>query len=90
MPYDTIFKYNSIFGIRSDRDSVMEKNKNLVQLNDELRQRYIDMENQIMELKKELARQERKIEALTPLLCGKVGCLKRTKVDLEDGSEVEE
>ena len=43
-----------------------------------------------MELKKELARQERKIEALTPLLCGKVGCLKRTKVDLEDGSEVEE
>lgn len=73
--------------IRNDRDSVMEKNKDLVKLNDELRQRYVSMENQIMELKKELSRQEQKIEALTPLLCAKVGCLKRTKVDLHEDEE---
>lgn len=76
--------------IREDRNNVVEKNKQLVQLNDELRQRYVEMENQIIELRKELARQERKIEALTPLLCGKVGCLKRTKVDLHEESDAEE
>ena len=69
------------------QEVVMEKNKDLVKLNDELRQRYVSMENQIMELKKELARQEQKIEALTPLLCAKVGCLKRTKVDLHEEEE---
>lgn len=76
--------------IREDRNNIDEKNKKLAQLNDELRSRYVEMENQIIELKKHLAAQDRKIEALTPLLCGKVGCLKRTKVDLQENEEATE
>lgn len=76
--------------IREDRNSVIEKNKQLAQVNDELRLRYNSMEDQIIELKKELARQDRKIEALTPLLCGKVGCLKRVQVDIRDAEENDE
>lgn len=70
--------------IRKDRNEVVEKNKELVKINDELRQRYNSMEDQIIELKKELARQDRRIEALTPLLCGKVSCPKRVLVDVKD------
>ena len=76
--------------IRDDRNNVVEKNKELVKLNDELRQRYIEMENQIIELKKHLAMQDRKIAALTPLLCGKIGCTKRMEVNLQDNENNEE
>lgn len=88
---DTIEDLNGICNIiREDRNNVINENKTLTQLNDELRQRYIDMENQIMDLKKHLAVQDRKFSALVPLLCGKIGCPKRVDVNLQENENESE
>lgn len=67
--------------LRADRDQHREENARL-------REKYIDMEEQIMELKKIVARQGRKIEAITPFLCGVVGCVTRSKVEITEDIEV--
>ena len=67
--------------LRADRDQHREENARL-------REKYIDMEEQIMELKKIVARQGRKIEALTPFLCGVVGCLNRSKVEIMEDADI--
>lgn len=68
--------------IRNDRNHLREERDQQRAENDELRKRYIEMEEQIMELKKVVARQGRKIEALSPFLCGVVACTKRKKVEI--------
>lgn len=67
--------------LRADRDQHREENARL-------REKYIDMEEQIMELKKIVARQGRKIEALMPFLCGVVGCLNRSKVEIMEDADI--
>ena len=41
-------------------------------------------------MRKAIARQGRKIEALSPFLCGVVGCINRTKVELKEETYEEE
>lgn len=72
--------------IRNDRNHFREERDKQREENDELRKRYIEMEEQIMELKKIVARQGRKIEALSPFLCGIVACMNRKKVDIASES----
>lgn len=52
--------------------------------NSEMREKYKAYDDEILEMKKQLARQERKIEAITPFLCSVVGCLNRRKVNLTE------
>lgn len=74
--------------IRKDRHQLREDRNQLRDDNARLREKYIDMEEQIMELKKIVARQGRKIEAITPFLCGVVGCMTRSKVEIMEDAEV--
>jgi len=55
--------------------------------NSEMREKYKAYDDEILQLKKQLARQDRKIEAITPFLCSVVGCLNRKKVNLAENSD---
>ena len=52
--------------------------------NSEMREKYKVYDKEIIELKRQIARQGRKIEIITPFLCGVVGCLNRKKVNLAE------
>lgn len=54
----------------------------LKQENAEMREKYKKVEDEILTLKKQLSRQGRKLEALSPFLCGVVGCMNRKRVNL--------
>lgn len=55
--------------------------------NSEMREKYKAYDDEILQLKKQLARQDRKIEAITPFLCSVVGCLNRKKVNLAENAD---
>ena len=62
--------------------------------NNEMREKYKKMDDEILVLKRQISRQGRKIEALSPFLCGVVGCLNRKRVNIGviptgDGEEEE-
>jgi len=62
--------------------------------NNEMREKYKKMDDEILGLKRQISRQGRKIEALSPFLCGVVGCLNRKRVNIgviptDDGEEGE-
>lgn len=50
--------------------------------NSEMREKYKQLDDEIIVLKRQLSRQGRKIDALSPFLCSVVGCLKRRKVNI--------
>jgi len=50
--------------------------------NNEMRERYNKLDDEIIQLKRRLSRQGRKIDALSPFLCSVVGCTKRKKVNV--------
>lgn len=50
--------------------------------NAELRERYKRIDDEMINIKRQLARQGRKLEAISPFLCSVVGCSKRKKVDI--------
>ena len=50
----------------------------------EMREKYKAYDDEIIQLKRQLARQDRKIEAITPFLCSVAGCLNRKKVNLTE------
>lgn len=50
--------------------------------NNEMREKYKKMDDEILVLKRQISRQGRKIEALSPFLCGVAGCMHRKKVSL--------
>lgn len=54
----------------------------LKQENSEMRDRYKKLDDEIIQLKRRLSRQGRKIDALSPFLCSVVGCLNRKKVSI--------
>ena len=70
--------------IRSDRNNLRDDRNMLRRENDDLRKKFVVMEEQILELKKGLARQDRRIETLSPLLCGVMGCQRRKILDMND------
>ncbi len=55
----------------------------LKQENKEMRDKYNQIVEEILILKKQLSRQGRKIEALTPFLCSIIGCKKRRRDNLD-------
>ena len=75
--------------IREDRNKIMEENLGLSKLNKEMRENYIKMEDEIISLKKTIARYGRKIDALTPFTCAVVTCTQRKKVEIQE-SEIKE
>ena len=50
--------------------------------NNEMREKYKKMDDEILVLKRQISRQGRKIEALSPFLCNVVGCLSRKRVNI--------
>ena len=50
--------------------------------NNEMREKYKKMGDEILVLKRQISRQGRKIEALSPFLCNVVGCLNRKRVNI--------
>ena len=65
--------------------------------NTEMREKYKKMDDEILVLKRQISRQGRKIEALSPFLCNVVGCLNRKRVNIgaiqsddEGGSTIED
>lgn len=50
--------------------------------NTEMRERYKKMDDEILELKRKVSRQGRKIEVLSPFLCNVVGCMNRKRVNI--------
>ncbi len=62
--------------------------------NSEMREKYKKLDDEILVLKKQLSRQGRKLEALSPFLCSVVGCRNRKRDNLNafasDNSEDKE
>lgn len=75
--------------IRKDRNHLREERDQHRDENEKMRQKYLEMEDQIIKLKNAIARQGRKIEALSPFLCGVVGCMKRSKVEIREDEDSE-
>ena len=50
--------------------------------NNEMREKYKKMDDEILVLKRQISRQGRKIEAISPFLCNVVGCLNRKRVKI--------
>lgn len=89
---ETINDFKGYFeDMRAERDTLKRENS-------EMRERYKRVEDEILVLKKQLSRQGRKLEALSPFLCGVVGCVNRKRVNLNtlasdnesDGNGVDE
>lgn len=76
--------------VRKDRNHLLEDRDKYREENEEMREKINKLDEEISDLKKDLARQGRKIEALTPFLCGVVGCMNRSKVDLHETEPKEE
>lgn len=84
--------------IREDRDRVYEEKERQRKENEELRQNYAKMQKeienikenytkQIADLRNGQARLGAKLSTISPFLCGRVGCLGRVKVTLDDNLE---
>ena len=54
----------------------------LKQENNDMREKYKKLDDEILLLKKQLSRQGRKLEALSPFLCSVIGCRNRKRDNL--------
>ena len=80
--------------VRAERDHYKEDRNILRQENDEMRKKYLQLENKITtlsnEYKNEIARLGRRLDCISPFLCGVAGCMHRKKVslmgDIDDNS----
>ena len=72
--------------VRSERDHYRDERNEERKSNHELRQKYIEIEERMnqMELsyKRDISRLGRRIDVLSPFLCGVAGCMHRKKVSL--------
>lgn len=72
--------------VRAERDHYKDERNEERKANHELRQKYNELEDRMNEMelsyKKDISRLGRRIDVLSPFLCGKVGCLSRMKVSL--------
>lgn len=76
--------------IRADRNLLMEENTQLREENRKLREMYNELENQIIDIKKTVARQGRRIENMFPYTCGFAPvCKKRKSIVLQENDDVE-
>ena len=76
--------------VREERDMEIERNEKLRHEYEEMRTKYNELEDQILDLRKELARQGRKLEVILPFTCGVAGCPNRTRVELQEQDDVKQ
>ena len=68
--------------IRTDRDHLRTDRNELRKENEEMRKKWKLLEDEIQELRQQVARNQRMVESMRPFLCGKVGCLERMTIEL--------
>lgn len=72
--------------VRTERDHYRDERNDLRRENHEMRDKYIELENKMTEMgiqyKQDISRLGRRIDVLSPFLCGVAGCLHRKKVAL--------
>lgn len=70
---------------KEDRNTLRNENEMMVQKYNELQNKLTDME---IEYKKDIARLGRRLDCLSPFLCGVAGCLHRKRVNVMDEEEM--
>lgn len=70
---------------KEDRNTLRDENETMVQKYNELQNKLTDME---IEYKKDIARLGRRLDCLSPFLCGVAGCLHRKRVNVMDEEEI--
>ena len=72
--------------VRSERDHYKDERNEERKSNHELRQKYIEIEDRMNQMdlsyKRDISRLGRRIDVLSPFLCGVAGCMHRKKVSL--------
>ena len=72
--------------VRAERDHYRDERNEERKSNHELRQKYIEIEERMNQMdlsyKREISRLGRRIDVLSPFLCGVAGCMHRKKVSL--------
>ena len=72
--------------VRAERDHYRDERNDERKANHELRQKYIEIEERMNQMdlsyKRDISRLGRRIDVLSPFLCGVAGCMHRKKVSL--------
>ena len=72
--------------VRAERDHYKDERNELRKENHEMRTKYIEIEEKMTKMdlnyKRDISRLGRRIDVLSPFLCGVAGCLHRKKVSL--------
>ena len=72
--------------VRVERDHYKDERNEERKINHELRQKYIEIEERMNQMdlsyKRDISRLGRRIDVLSPFLCGVAGCMHRKKVSL--------
>lgn len=72
--------------VRAERDHYKDERNDERKTNHELRQKYIEIEERMNKMdlsyKRDISRLGRRIDVLSPFLCGVAGCMHRKKVSL--------
>ena len=79
---------NILSEVRADRDRYRDQRDKVLKDNEDMRSKYIDIETRMtsmdLQYKKDISRLSRKIDILSPFLCGVAGCMRRKKVNLSE------
>ena len=83
----TLADVNRTLGeVRAERDHYKDERDEERKENREMRQKYRQLEEKVtqldLEYKKDVARLGRRLDCISPFLCGVAGCMRRTKVSL--------
>ena len=83
----TLADVNRTLGeVRAERDHYKDERDEERKENLEMRQKYRQLEEKVtqidLEYKKDVARLGRRLDCISPFLCGVAGCMRRTKVSL--------
>ena len=72
--------------VRAERDHYKDERNELRKENHEMRSKYIEIEERMTQMdlnyKRDISRLGRRIDVLSPFLCGVAGCMHRKKVSL--------
>lgn len=72
--------------VRAERDNYKDERNELRKENHEMRSKYIEIEERMTQMdlnyKRDISRLGRRIDVLSPFLCGVAGCMHRKKVSL--------
>lgn len=91
---NTLADVNRTLGeVRAERDHYKDERDEERKENREMRQKYRQLEEKITQIdldyKKDVARLGRRLDCLSPFLCGVAGCMRRKKVSLMENIDDE-